>query len=184
MHKLTTLIAVFLLLTASQTMLAQHSGHGMGGMGSGSSSHDMSAMKDMQKMMAVQASDEQKSQFHSWNQSTEAVKQQLAELRRAVATGDYSSQLDGLKAAVEKNNGGHHEFASSLTQAQQEGLKKPLQKLGKTNDEVGEAVTVAIRELGQANTGAKRADKLTKVEKAVDKLLREQKGIASEMGIA
>ena len=184
MRKLTTLIAGLLLLAASQTMLAQHSGHSMGGMGSGSSGHDMGAMKDMQKMMAVQATDEQKSQFQSWNQGTAGLKGQLEELRRAVATGNYSSQLDSFKAAVEKNSNSHHEFAGSLTPGQQAGLKKPLQKLGKANDELAQALTTATRELSQAESNAKRAAKLGKVEKAVDKLLRKQKGIASEMGIA
>jgi vacuolar-type H+-ATPase subunit I/STV1 len=155
----------------------------MGGMGSGSSGHPNTTMNDMQKMMAVQATDEQKSQFQSWNQNTAALKQQLEELRRAAATGDYSSQLDSFKAAVEKNNSGHHEFAGSLTQAQQAGLKKPLQKLGKTNDELAQALATATREISQADSNAKRAAKLTKVEKAVDTLLREQKEIASEMGI-
>lgn len=184
MHKLTTVLAVLLLFTASQTMLAQHSGHGMGGMGSGSYDHDTTSMKDMQKMMAVQATDEQKSQFQSWNQSTAVLKGQLEELRRAVAIGNYSSQLDSFKAAVEKNSNGHQEFAGSLTPTQQAGLKKPLQRLGKTSDGLAQALATATRELSQADTSEKRAAKLVKVEKAVDKLLREQKDIASEMGIA
>jgi hypothetical protein len=183
MRKLTTYMGTLLLLVASQTLLAQHSGHSMGGMSSGSYGHDTSAMKDMQQMMAVQATGEQTIQFHSWSQSTDLVKQRLEELRRAVETSNYSSQLDAFKAAVEKGSIGHQEFVSGLSQAQQAGLKKPLKRLGKRNDELTKAVATAVQELGLANSGRNRAAKLVKVQKAVDKLLRDQKGIATEMSI-
>jgi len=185
MRKFTTLMAGFLLLIASQAMLAQHSGHDMGSMsGMGSMNHDDSAMKQMQKAVAVQATAEQRSQFDSWSQHTGAVVQQLQELRQAVTTSNYMSQLDAFKAAVEKSNSGQQEFLSSLTATQRTGLKKPIQNIGKANEEVGNATTITIRELGKVSSGAKRAAKLEKVEKALKKLLADQKAIAVEMGIA
>jgi hypothetical protein len=112
------------------------------------------------------------------------MKLRLQELRPAVATNDCSSQLTALKAAIEKSNSGYHDFVGSLSKAQQAGLKKQIQKLGKTNDELAKAVASAIRELGLANSGANSTVKLTNAEKAVDILLNEQKKIAVEMGIS
>jgi hypothetical protein len=152
-------------------------------MGSGGSGHDMSSMNDMPNMMALQATDEQKSQFHTWNQSTEAVKQQLEGTRRATAGGNDSGHLDTLKAAIDKSNDAHHLFVSSLTPEQQSGLKKPLQQLGKANNELNKAMADISHDLGPSST-AKRAPKLDKLEKTVGKLLQEQKAIAKQMGIA
>lgn len=173
------------MLIASQAALAQHSGHDMGSMGGmGGMNHDDSAMKQMQKAVAVQATAEQRSQFDSWSQHTVAVVQQLRELRQAVTTSDYMSQLDAFKAAVEKSNSEHQEFIRSLTEVQQAGLKKPIQRLGKANEEVVNATTITIREVEKTRSGAKRAAKLEKVETALKKLLSDQKAIAVELGIA
>jgi septation ring formation regulator EzrA len=178
-RKVTTFFGTLFLLAISQMVLAQHTGHNMGGMGSG---HDMGAMKDMQNTMALQATEAQKFQFNTWSQDTEAVKGQLAEVRRATTADKSSAQLEALKAAINKSDNSHHEFLSNLTSEQQAGLKKRLQKLGKASDELNKTVANAAREFGQANS-TKRTGELVKVEKAVEKLLREQKGIASQMGI-
>ncbi len=165
MGKLTTwMAALLLLLVTSQLVVAQHGGHNMGGSSGsngGSYGHDTDgAMNDFQKMVAVQATAEQRSQFQSWSQNTEAVSQQLQELRSALVTNDFSSRLNALNSAIEKSNSGHHDFVGSLTQFQQSGLKKTIQKLGKTNDEMSKALATAIRELGEATSGAKRAAKM------------------------
>jgi len=87
-------------------------------------------------------------------------------------------------SSIEKINRSYRDFVGSLTKAQHAGLKKQIQKLGKTNDELAKAGATAIRELGPANSGAKRTAKLANVETAVDNLRSAQKGIASEMGIS
>jgi hypothetical protein len=111
------------------------------------------------------------------------VKLRLQELRPAVATSDFSGQLSALQAAIEKSNSGYHIFFGSLTKAQHAGLKKQIQKVGKTNDELAKAGATAMHELGLANSGAKRTAKLANVETAIDNLRTAQKEIASEMGI-
>jgi hypothetical protein len=55
------------------------------------------------------------------------VKLRIQELRPAVSTNDYSSQLTALKAAIEKSNSSYHDFVGNLTKAQQAGLKKQIQ---------------------------------------------------------
>jgi hypothetical protein len=185
MRRLATWMAALLLFATPQLAVAQHGGHGAGGMSGKSYPQDSdSALKDFQNTVAVEATEEQRSQFLSWSQNTEAVKLRLQELRPAVATNDFSSQLSALNAAIEKGNSGYHDFVGSLTKAQHEGLKKKIQKLGKTNDDLVKAGATAIRELGPANSGAKRTAKLAKVETAIDNLLSAQKAIAVEMGIS
>ena len=185
MRKLMMLTAVVLLSVAPQALLAQHAGHDMGGMGGMTGmNHDDSQMKQMQKMMTMQASDEQKSHFLAWNRSTTSVKQALTDLRQAVAASNYSSQLEAFKAAVGNSVSGHEEFSGSLNQEQQAGLKKRLQKVGKANGDLAAATEIVVRELSQTNGSRNFPAKLDKARKAIDKLLREQQGIASEMGIA
>jgi hypothetical protein len=135
-------------------------------------------------MFAIQATSEQRSQFQSWKQNTEVVKLRLQEFSSAITTSDFSSQLNALKSAIEKSNTGYRDFVSSLTDAQHTGLKKPLQKLSKTTDELDKSVATAIRELGQASSGAKHATKLANAQTAVENLLNDQKRIAVEMSIS
>jgi hypothetical protein len=56
-----------------------------------------STLKDFQSAVAVEATEEQRSQFLSWSQNTEAVKLRLQELRLVVAADDFSSQLGALR---------------------------------------------------------------------------------------
>ncbi len=185
MRNITSWMVAILMFVAPQIAVAQHGGHGAGGLNGKSYPQDSdSALKDFQNTVAVEATGEQRSQFLSWSQNTEAVKLRLQELRPVVATSDLSSQLSALKAAIEKSNTGYHDFIGSLTKAQHEGLKKQIQRLGKTNDELAKAGATAIRELGLANSGAKRSAKLAKVTTAIDNLLSAQKAIAVEMGIS
>jgi uncharacterized protein YukE len=190
MNSFTIWMAAILLLATPPVTMAQRGGRGTGSAGGTNSAnggnypHDTdSDIKDFQKTFALQATDKQKSQFLSWNQNTEAVKHCLQELRSAVATNDFSTPFSALKAAVEKNASGYHDFLSSLTEAQHAGLKKPIQKLGKTNDELAKTLEAAMHELGQANSGASRTAKLAKAETAAENLLNEQKGIALDMSI-
>ena len=187
-RKFTNWMAALLLLVTPQVTVAQHGARGTGGASgtsAGSYPRDTdSDIKDIQKMYAVQATAEQKAQFQSWSQSTEAVKLRIEELRAALATNDFSGQLNALKTAIEKCNSGYHAFVSGLTDAQHTGLKKPLQKLGKTNDELAKAVANAIREVGQASSSAKREVKLANGVAAVENLLNQQKNIAVEMSMS
>jgi hypothetical protein len=187
MHNFTSWMVAILLFVAPQIAVAQHRGTGgtTGPQNSGSYPQEPdSAIKDIQKMFALQATEEQKSQFQSWKENTEAVKNRLQKLRSAVVPDDLSSQLNGLQAAIEKSSSGYHDFVSSLTEAQHAGLKKPIQKLRNANDKLAKAAATALHELGQANSGARRSAGLENAETAVENLLNEQKRIAAEMGIS
>lgn len=156
----------------------------MGGMNSGGSHTHTNATKAMD--LAIQTTAEQKSHFQHWSQNTQAFKQQLEEFRRpSVAAADYTGQLEALRSALDTNMTGHHEFVKSLTQSQLEGLKKTIKNVAKANESLAKAANNAITEFSQPkNTRLLPFQHLQKVEKAVDKLLREQQQIASEMGIA
>jgi hypothetical protein len=179
-------MAAILLLATPQLAVAQHSGRNTGGMGGGNYPRDTDSgdLKDIQKAFAVQATEEQRTQFQSWRHNTEAVKLRLQELRPAIAANDFSSQINALNAAIEKNNSGYHDFVTGLTDAQHGGLKKQIQNLGKTNDALAKAVASAVHELGSANRSAKLTDKLTTIEKAIENLLNDQKKIADDMSMS
>lgn len=187
MNKLYIFIIGLVLLVATQPLLAQHSGHNMGGMGSGSSVNTDRAMKDMQRMMAVQASEEQSTQLQSWIQSTAAMGKQLEDLRQALASnppGESSSARDALKAALNANKAFHEEFVKNLSAPQRSELKKPVQKLDKANT----SLVTALAELSSGVSGNKSDTKqlgntLRKTKKAVEALQREQQRLASEMGV-
>jgi hypothetical protein len=89
-----------------------------------------------------------------------------------------------LQAAIEKSSSGYHDFVSSFTEAQQKGLKKPIQNLRKANEKFAKAAATALHELGQGNSRAKRSTKLENAETAAEDLLNEQKRIAAEMSIS
>ncbi len=132
MRRLATWMAALLLLATSQPAIAQRGGRNPGGVSGASYPHETdSDLKDIQNAVAVQATEEQRSQFLSWSRNTEAVKLRLQELRPAIAANDFSSQLNALNAVIEKSNHGYHDFVGSLSEAQRAGLKKQIQKLKK-----------------------------------------------------
>ncbi len=82
-----------MLFATPQFVVAEHGGRNAGGTSGGSSPDETdTAIKDFQDAVPVQATEEQRSQFLSWSQNTEAVKLRLQELRPAVATNDFSGQ--------------------------------------------------------------------------------------------
>jgi alanyl-tRNA synthetase len=156
MRYFTSWMVAILLFGAPQIAVAQHRGTGgaSGSKNSGTPAQDTdSDIKEFQKTFALQATEEQKKQLHSWKENTEAVKNRLQKLRATVVPNDLSSQLNELQAAIEKSSSGYHDFVSSLTKAQQAGLKKSVQNLKKANDKLAKAVTTALHELGQSKSG-------------------------------
>ena len=149
----TSWMVAILLFVAPQFAVAQHRGTGgtSGSKNGGNYPQETdSDIKDFQKTFALQATEKQKSQFQSWKKNTEAVRDRLQKLRTDIVTNDFSSQLNGLQAAIEKCTSGYDDFVSSLTEAQHAGLKKPIQTLRKANDKLAKAAATALHELGQA----------------------------------
>jgi hypothetical protein len=187
MRNFTSWMVAILLFVAPHIAVAQHRGTG-GTSGSKSAGNypqeTDGAIKDLQKTVALQATEAQKSQFQSWKENTEAVKNRLQKLRAAVVPDDFSGQFNELQAAIERSGSGYHDFVSSLTEAQHAGLKKPIQKLRRANGKLAKVAATALHELGQANSDAKRSAELENAETAVENLLNEQKRIAAEMSIS
>ena len=187
MNKLYIFIMGLVLLNAAQPLLAQHSGHNMGGMGSGSSVDNDRAMKDMQRMMAMQASEEQATQLRSWAQSTDALGKQLGNLQQAATLNpprESSSALEAFKVALTANRAIHEEFVKNLSAPQRSELKNPVQKLDKTYT----SLIRVVAELSASATDTKSDTKklgntLQKTKKAVEAIQREQQRLASEMGV-
>lgn len=183
MRKLSVYLASILLIFTSHAALAQHSGHGMGGsMGNGSYGHDSSAMKDMQRMIALQANDEQKAQFRSWTQTTETLRQELQGLDHVVDSEGYANKIASIKVHLADAKSGKERLERSLTSAQQTGLKKNIQKVSKASDQLSQAIADAIRELEQSD-GKKKAPKIGKAVQAANRLSAEQKNLGTEMSI-
>jgi hypothetical protein len=142
-------------------------------------------MSDMQKMMAVQATEEQSAHLQSWIQSTAALSKQLDEVRGLVASknsSEFSSALVALKNAIEANAAVHDEFVKNLSGPQRSGLKKPVQKLDKANIALVKTSAELSGTSGHAKDAKHLADTLQKTKKAIDEFQREQKRLASEMG--
>jgi hypothetical protein len=180
-------MAVILLFVAPQIAMAQHRGAGgtSGSKTSGTPPQETdSAIKDVQRTFALQATEEQTAQFQSWKENTKAVKDRIQKLRDGAVPNDAPSRLNELRAAIEKSSSGYHDFLGSLTEAQQKGLKKPIQQLRKANDKLAKAAATLLHELGQDNGGSKRSSELEKAETAVGDLLDEQKRFAAEISIS
>lgn len=185
MKKLYIFMVGMALVISTQPLLAQHSGHGMGGMGTGSSGHIDTTMSDMQKMMAVQATEEQSVHLRSWLQSTATLSKQLDELRGLAASngsGEFSNALNAFKTALEANVAVHDEFVNNLSGPQRSGLKKPVQKLDKAKVTLVKTSAELSGTAGHAKNAKQLADVLQKTKKAIDELQREQQRLVSEMG--
>lgn len=172
------------LLVATQPLLAQHSGHRMGGVGSGSSGHADNTMSDMQKTMAVQATEEQSDHLRSWIQSTDRLGKQVDNLRRLVtshASGDFSNVLDALKAALDTNADVYDGFVKNLSGPQHSALKKLVRKLDKANSALVRA-SAEISKISEHTNAKQIGDALLKTKKAIGELQREQQRLAREMG--
>lgn len=185
MKKIYILMVGIALSVASQSLLAQHSGHSMGGMGTGSSGANDSAMRDMQRSMAVQATEEQSMHLRSWIQSTLALSKQVDQLRGLVAgknTSELSSALSALKTGLGESAASHDEFLKSLSAPQRSGLKKPVRKLEKINGALVASSAALLGTAGQSQNVKQLAATLQKTKKSIEELQQQQQQLANEMG--
>jgi len=151
------LIIGIALLSCPGGILAQHGGGGGRGMSTGAPSganppHGVNAkddLKDFHRIMAVQATAQQKAAFASVLQDAQAASEQLKAFREGLSKTPASSALSDrattLDQAIEKARTGNQSFLASFSPAQKSGLKDITKKLLKADSDLDKQ----IQELGQ-----------------------------------
>jgi hypothetical protein len=188
------------LLICPAAMLAQHGGGGgrgsggMGGLGSagaggarpsGVSTKD--DLKDFHRLMALQATPEQKAMFAHIVEDTQTAGGELKALRELLlkkpAAPDFSNQVAGLGEAVEKARTGNQSFIASFSPTQKSGLKDLTKKLQKTDSDLAKQ-TQELSQLAQP-TGIDEhaASSAADLDKTLATFQSGQLAIGNEMSI-
>ncbi len=180
------LISGAALVMAAQPMLAQHQ-HGGGAPGGGGYVADYSrATSDFQKAIALQATEVQSEQVHSWVQNTSALTQQLEDIRRsskAAKARDLSGELETLMATLVADNLDREKFLGSLSGPQRSGLKKPVRKLNIANRGLAKAFSDLTLSSGQNQNSKLLVKGLQEARKAILIEQHEQEQLKHEMGV-
>ena len=170
----------------SVTLFAQHGGHGGastgGGGGAPKEGGDPTAMADFARVLAVQASDDQKDQFQALAADTKTAHDGAIQLQQqaAAATPNAPEQATKLPALVDKAKAETRDFVKDFTKPQKNGLKPQLQKLSKADAELEHAVKALEAASGNRDQLASAADRL---EKALAEFRSAQAALGDEMGI-
>lgn len=187
------LLAVALLVFSSG-LFAQRSGgrggsRGSGGAarGSGSPPTDSQEMKDFNRLLAIQATDNQKDEFLAAAKSTETARKQAHDLMEQAAnpgsSADFSKQVAALKDAVDGARSWNDYFLKSFSKTQESGLKQWTKKLAKAESEVGKERSALEQSPSTADDGKWITATADNMEKALTKFQAEQLSLGDEMGI-
>lgn len=176
--------AAMIFAGASSLALAQHGGHGGGGLGY--PGHDQS-MEDLQKKARIQATDEQRTQVRTCVGLSERLSMLAAEMKNPA----HQSESEWAKARQRWNEVLHHAieshhqaFLASLNADQQAALKGRLRKMDKTWSELSARLEAVDRDLAEVAPDAKRLSAHAKeLEKSLKKWQKQHRGLGSEMGV-
>lgn len=186
MNKPYALIAGAVLIIAAYPMLAQHQ-HGGGPSGSGGPVPGYGgAMNDLQRAIAVQASNEQSAQLRSWTQRTATMNRELEDIRQGSESrrsGDVSDEIDMFKTALVTDNLDRHEFLESLSGAQHSGLRKPVRGLDRINNAMAKALFAITESSGQTQNTKLLFKGLERAKKVIEAEQYEQQKFVREMGV-
>jgi hypothetical protein len=191
-----TLAVGMVLLYQPGSALAQHgggAGRGMGNVGgpgigdrpSGVSPKD--DLKDFHRLMALQASTEQRAMFARILEDTQSATEQLKALRELLPKTPTPAELSrpaaNLQDAIETLHNGNQKFVASFSSAQKSGLKDLSKKLLKADSDLGKQG----QELGHIAEAPGAAENFTNsasiLDKALDTLRNNQLALATEMSI-
>jgi hypothetical protein len=146
--------------------------------------------KQLQRIMAVQATAQQSAAFASLMQDTQAASAQaeaFRELLQKVPAADSatrSGRVTTLDQAIEKAHVGNRNFLASLSSTQESGLKDICKKLEKADSDL----TRQVRELDQIVAAAREtsdriANSAANLEKTLVNFQNEQLALGREMSI-
>jgi hypothetical protein len=183
------------LLYQSGTALAQHGGGGrgmgnVGGPGIGDRPSGVSPkddLKDFHRLMALQASTEQKAMFARIAEDTQTTTERLKALQellpRTPTPAQMSKPAANLQDAIETLHNSNQRFVASFSSAQKSGLKDLSKKLLKADSDLGKQG----QELVHIAEAAGAADNFTNsaaiLDKVLDALRSDQLALATEMSI-
>jgi len=184
------------LSIVSVNALAQHGGGGRGGAMAGGSGvgvgrpdgvSEKDDLKDFHRVMALQATDEQRSAFIKIAEYSQTAIDQLKSFRESLPKSVADPPLPDREAAVDqaiaKARAGNQNFLTSFTPAQKSGLKDLANRLAKADTELDKQIK-GLNQIVQTTTEAERiADATTGIEKDLASFQSEQLAMGREMGI-
>lgn len=188
MKRMIELLTTLLLFAMAPFALAQHAGHGgmSSGGGFGNTGHDQ-AMRDYQRMIKMQANDEQRSAYQNCLGSAERASSAMKKMNAfspQVDSDSYRGQREQMKAALADMAAAHDNFARGLSQFQGNELRNSLKKLQQLQQEATSRFQSIDQELSGPKPNAKRVEKDSeKIKKALDKWRAEHQRIGRELGI-
>jgi hypothetical protein len=188
------LILATALVIAPCKMLAQYGGGGGRGMSGGGPNRPYGVstkddLKDFHRLVALQATQEQKTMFVRVVQDGQEASQQLKALRDMQQPPSAPADLPGraahLDQAIEKARTSNQGFVASFSPAQKSGLKDITRKLLKTDLDLARQtreLSQAIQTAGAVNERA--LSSLAEIEKTLADFRSVQQSLAGEMSIA
>jgi hypothetical protein len=185
-------LVLLVLLSSPNNLMAQGRGGGRrGGGGAGapaSAGADPNSMKDFERAIAVQATDDQSAHFTAWAKSAESARKLTTDLTRETESAKdgkaLSSQIAALKDAVDETQSTQEQFLRSFSNAQKTGLKEFTKKLEKADSAVLKALKTLDEDSGRSNINSKQiASSAEKLEQALTSFQSEQHRLGEEMGI-
>jgi hypothetical protein len=181
-------------------MLAQHGGGGgrgsggMGGLGStgaggarpsGVSTKD--DLKDFHRLMALQATPEQKAMFVHIVEDAQAAGDQLKALRELLpknpAAPDFSNHVASLGESVEKARTGNQSFIASFSPTQKSGLKDLTKRLQKTDSDLAKQTQELSQMVQTTGTDEHTASSTADLDKTLANFQSGQLALGNEMSI-
>jgi hypothetical protein len=187
------LILAIALVLAPGKMLAQHGGGGGRGMSAGGPNRPSGVstkddLQDFHRLVALQATPEQKAMFVRVLQDGQEASQQLKALRDRMqqppASADLPERFAHLDQAIEKARTSNQGFVASFSPAQKSGLKDITKKLLKTDLNLARQTKdlgPAIQTAGAVNERA--LNSLPEIEKMLADFESGQQLLAGEMSI-
>lgn len=192
MKPMKQVLATLLLGVLAPIALAQHGGHGASAPsdgGYGNAGGD-SSMRDFQRALMLQATDEQREAFSNCFEATARVRILANQIVGSGSGWRYDAaifpgQKEQLQAALAQMGDAHHHFRHSLSKAQEKELGKSLGKLDRYDVELGSRIAQLDRELGTNKPDPKRLYKdARKIQEVAEKWRSEHRTIGKAMGIA
>jgi hypothetical protein len=190
------LVVATALLLCCGRIFAQHGGGGGRGMattgspGSNNRPTGVSTkddLKDFHRLMAVQATAEQKTMFANLVQETQTASEQLKafrELPPKVSTSSaFSDRAAGLEQAVEKARTDNKSFLASFSPTQKSGLKDATKKLQKADSDLGRQNQELSHVVQTTNPNEHTAGSAAELDKMLGVFQSEQLALGGEMSI-
>ncbi len=197
--RLKTIVLAAALLAYPSAMFAQHGGGGhiggtaAGGDGLSSGNHASGIdakddLRDFHEIMAVQASNEQKTAYALMLKSAKTADAELQGLITLLGKGsnppEIASRDKHFQDAVEIARTLNKRFLEGFSEAQKDGLKEITKRLGKADSELGQQAK-ALDQVVEANAnGIQVANSAQNLERALTNFERGQSDLGEEMSIA